>query len=180
MTPAGATDTGNARLTDAERFERLYRENADRIYGLCLRLSGDRQRAAELVQDVFVRAWRKLHLLERDDDAGAWIWRVAKNVVFNDTRARRRRDSRFVLSSHLPAMEAIAVPGSADTPLPIRRMDLAAAIALLPERARAIYLLHDVDGFTTEEIAEQLGIAAGTVRAQLHRARGTLRQFLLP
>jgi RNA polymerase sigma-70 factor, ECF subfamily len=165
--------------SDAERLERLYRDHADRVFGLCLRMTGDRQRAAELVQDVFVRVWRKLHLL-RGDDAGAWVWRVATNVVFNDTRSRRRRDARLVYEEDLGAVEARALPPSLATPPAVRRMDLSAAIARLPDRARAIYLLHDVEGFSTEEIADRLGIAGGTVRAQLHRARHALRRMLLP
>jgi RNA polymerase sigma-70 factor (ECF subfamily) len=165
--------------SDAGRLERLYRDHADRVYGLCLRMTGDRVRAAELVQDVFVRVWQKLHLLRDDDDAGAWVWRVATNAVFNDTRSRRRRDARLVHEGDLGAAEARALPPSLATPAAVRRMDLSAAIARLPDRARAIYLLHDVEGFTTEEIADRLGIAAGTVRAQLHRARQSLRKFLL-
>ncbi len=170
----------DAAPADAERLERLYREHADRVHGLCLRMTGDRLRAAELVQDVFVRVWRKLHLLRSDHDAGAWVWRVATNTVFNDTRARRRREARLEYAEDLGAAEARALPPSLSTPPAVRRMDLGAAIARLPDRARAIYLLHDVEGFTTEEIAERLGIAAGTVRAQLHRARHALRRILLP
>jgi len=163
----------------AALLEQLYRDHADRVYGLCLRLTGDRVRAAELVQDVFVRIWRKLHLLRDERDPGAWVWQVATNVVFNDIRSHRRRNARLVLEEDLPRIEARGAPPSLATPLPIRRMDIASAIARLPDRARHIYVLHDVEGFTTEEIAQRLGIAAGTVRAQLHRARHTLRRFLL-
>lgn len=174
-----------ARMSDhdpaqAELLEQLYRDHADRVYGLCLRLTGDRERAAELVQDVFVRVWRKLHLLRREQDPGAWIWRLATNVVFNDARSWRRRNARLVLEDDLARAEAAAGPASLATPLPIRRMDLAGAVARLPERAREIYLLHDVEGFSTEEIAGRLGLASGTVRAQLHRARHAMRRLLLP
>lgn len=165
---------------DAALLERLYREHADRVYGLCLRMAGDRERAAELVQDVFVRVWRKLHLLRREADPGAWIWRVATNVVLNELRADRRRTARVTMTGAPAEAEALAPPAPSATPLPIRRMDLSSAISRLPDRARAIYLLHDVEGFSTEEIAEQMRIAAGTVRAQLHRARGQLRRTLLP
>ncbi len=165
---------------DAELLERLYREHADRVYGLCLRMTGDRERALELAQDVFVRVWRKLHLLRRQEDPGAWIWRVATNVVLNGLRSDRRRSARVTAEGSAADAEALARVADAATPLPVRRMDLSIAIARLPDRARAIYLLHDVEGFSTEEIAERLGIAAGTVRAQLHRARGTMRRILLP
>ena len=166
--------------SDAALLEALYREHADRVYGLCLRMSGDRERAAELAQDVFVRIWRKLHLLRREADPGAWIWRVATNVVLNELRSDRRRMARVTAAGGIAEAEALAPPAAGATPLPVRRMDLATAISRLPQRARAIYLLHDVEGFSTEEIAEQLGVAAGTVRAQLHRARGQMRRILLP
>jgi RNA polymerase sigma factor (sigma-70 family) len=172
--------------SDAERFERLYRCHADRVYGLCLRMTGSRQRAADLVQDVFVRAWQKLHLLRDDTDAGAWVWRLATNVVFNDARARRRRDARFALVDDVdaallgPGPRPAAGPAPFATPLPVRQMDLSTAIARLPDRARQIYVLHDVEGFSTEEIAERLGVAGGTVRAQLHRARSIMRNVLRP
>jgi RNA polymerase sigma-70 factor (ECF subfamily) len=172
--------------SEAERFERLYESHADRVYGLCLRLTGDRQRAGELVQDVFVRAWRKLHLLRADADPGPWLWRLATNVVFNDARTRRRHHARFEVVDDVDATALGSGSGVARlappfaTPLPVRRMDLETAIARLPERARHIYVLHDVEGFSTEEIAERLGIAGGTVRAQLHRARAIMRRVLHP
>ena len=75
-------------------LERLYREHADRIYGLCLRMSGDRVAATELAQDVFVRAWEQLERLRPDSDAGAWLWRLATNVVLNAMRSERRRLAR--------------------------------------------------------------------------------------
>jgi RNA polymerase sigma factor (sigma-70 family) len=181
------TDPVGTTPSDAERFERLYRSQADRVYGLCLRMTGDRQRAAELVQDVFVRAWRKVHLLREDVDPGAWLWRLATNVVLNEARARRRRYARFEFLEDVEALTTLAAGsrsprGAAPfaTPLPVRQMDLATAIARLPARARTIYVLHDIEGFSTEEIAEQLEIASGTVRAQLHRARGIMRRVLQP
>ena len=166
--------------SDAALLERLYREHADRVYGLCLRMTGDRDRAMELAQDVFVRVWDRLHLLRREADAGAWIWRVATNVALNGMRSDRRRQARVSAEGMAADAEALGRPADPATPLPVRRMDLSIAIARLPDRARAIYLLHDVEGFSTEEIAERLGIAAGTVRAQLHRARGIMRRILLP
>jgi RNA polymerase sigma-70 factor (ECF subfamily) len=153
------------------------------VLALCVRMTGDRERATELVQDVFVRVWRKLHALHTDDDAGAWLWRVARNVVLNDERSRRRRDRRLALGEDVElAAERLAARASPAmaTPLPAKRVDLAAAVERLPERAREVYVLHDVEGFATEEIAARLGIAPATVRVQLHRARGQLRARLSP
>jgi RNA polymerase sigma-70 factor (ECF subfamily) len=158
----------------AALLERLYREHSDRIYGLCLRMSGDRVRATELAQDVFVRAWEQLERLRPGSDTGAWLWRLATNVVLNAMRSDRRRHARVA---------PVAEPGLLEraqlgTPLPVRRLSLDAAIDRLPERAREVFVLHDVEGFSGPEIAEMLGVAEGTVRAHLHRARTLMREAL--
>jgi len=163
-----------AEQTRATRLEQLYREHADRIYGLCLRMSGDPVRATELAQDVFVRAWEQLDRLQSGSDAGAWLWRLATNVVLNAMRSDRRRYARVA---------PVAEPGLLEraqlgTPLPVRRLSLDAAIARLPDRAREVFVLHDVEGFNGAEIAQLLGVAEGTVRAHLHRARTLMRGML--
>jgi len=163
-----------AEASRASLLERLYREHSDRIYGLCLRMSGDAGRATELAQDVFVRAWEQLGRLRPDSDAGAWLWRLATNVVLNELRSDRRRLARVA---------PVAEPGLLEraelgTPLPVRRLSLDAAIARLPERAREVFVLHDVEGFAGPEIARMLGVAEGTVRAHLHRARTLMRGML--
>lgn len=160
--------------TRAELLERLYRQHAAGVYGLCLRMSGDRVRATELAQDVFVRAWEQLHRLQPGTDAGAWIWRLATNVVLNARRSDRRRHARIASVDDPARYEWM----DAGTPLPVRRLTLDAAIAALPERARAVYLLHDVEGFAHAEIAGMMDIAEGTVRAHLYRARTLLREAL--
>jgi len=155
-------------------LERLYRDHADRIYGLCLRMCGDPVRATELAQDVFVRAWEQLDRLRPDSDPGAWLWRLATNVVLNAMRSDRRRLARVA---------PVAEPGLLEraelgTPLPVRRLSLDAAMARLPDRAREVFVLHDVEGFAGPEIAQMLGVAEGTVRAHLHRARTLMREVL--
>ena len=169
--PAAPSAAEESRAT---LLERLYREHADRVYGLCLRLCGDRVRATELAQDVFVRAWEQLGRLRPDSDAGAWLWRLATNVVLNAMRSDRRRLARVA---------PVAEPGLLEraqlgTPLPVRRFSLDAAIARLPARAREVFVLHDVEGFSAHEVSELLGVAEGTVRAHLHRARSLMREML--
>jgi len=158
----------------AAMLERLYREHADRIYGMCLRMSGDRVRATELAQDVFVRAWEQLDRLRPGSDAGAWLWRLATNVVLNAMRSERRRVARVAPVSEPGLLERPDL----GTPLPVRRLSLDAAIARLPERAREVFVLHDVEGFAAHEVSGLLGISEGTVRAHLHRARTLLREML--
>jgi RNA polymerase sigma-70 factor, ECF subfamily len=169
--PAAPTASEESR---AALLERLYREHADRVYGLCLRMSGDAVHATELAQDVFVRAWEQLDRLRPGSDAGAWLWRLATNVVLNAMRSDRRRLSRVA---------PVAEPGQLErselgTPLPVRRLSIDAAIARLPDRAREVFVLHDVEGFASPEVSQLLGIAEGTVRAHLHRARALLREAL--
>ena len=164
-----ATEESRAAL-----LERLYLEHADRVYGLCLRMTGDTVQATELAQDVFVRAWEQLDRLRAGSDAGAWLWRLATNVVLNAMRSDRRRLARVA---------PVAEPGLLEraelgTPLPVRRLSIDAAIARLPDRAREVFVLHDVEGFASHEVSELLGVAEGTVRAHLHRARALLREAL--
>jgi RNA polymerase sigma-70 factor (ECF subfamily) len=167
--------TGGHVATDrAARLERLYRAHAARVFGVCLRMSGDRVRATELAQDVFVRAWEKLDLLRDETEAGAWLARLATNVVLNARRGERRRWARVEPVEDLAPL----APVSPHTPPAVRRMDLEAAMRRLPERARMVYVLHDVEGYAHDEIAATMGVAPGTVRAQLHRARQLMREAL--
>jgi len=159
----------------AEGFTRLYREQADRIYGLCLRMSGDSMRATELTQDVFIRVWRNFSRMRPDSDPGAWVWRLAVNVVLNGMRSDRRLRAREQLVADVSAHLRAQTPA---TPIPIRRIALESALRRLPPKARRVYILHDVEGYSHDECGRLLGIAPGTVRAQLHRARRLMREVL--
>jgi len=166
---------------DAERFEQLFREQQERVFAVCLRLSGDRVKASELMQDVFVRIWERLHTLRDPADAGAWVRRVALNTVLNIKRGERRRLERVSLAgdmAHAPPEAAAHGVLPFATPAPIRRMALDDAIAGLSGRSRQVFVLHDVEGFATEDIASMLGTAPSTVRVHLARARAQLREAL--
>jgi RNA polymerase sigma-70 factor (ECF subfamily) len=164
-----------ARAGDHGAYERLYRSHCARVFALCVRLSGDRGRARELAQDAFVHAWRKLPLLEAEAAFSSWLYRLTVNVVLMELRRDRRWNEREAGSDVLDAAEPRRV---ARTESPGTRVDLERAIATLPNQARAIFVLHDVDGYPHEEIAAQMNIAVGTSRAQLHRARRLLREVL--
>lgn len=136
---------------------------------------GDRTHAEELTQDVFVRAWSKLDQFRGEAAFGTWLHRLAVNVVLNARKTEGRNRSRFDDEGGegidtLPQSGGVSIPGEA--------IDIEAAIALLPPGARRIFVLHDVEGFKHEEIAEMLGITAGGSKAQLHRARHLLREAL--
>jgi RNA polymerase sigma-70 factor (ECF subfamily) len=162
-----------AQAGEVPAFEQLYRENMGRVYALCLRLSCDAALAEELTQDVFVRAWEKLGSFRGDSAFSSWLYPLAVNVALSERRSRRRRTARVMATDDLTPFdrsERLEEPGAA--------VDLERALATLPDGARAVFVLHDVEGYRHEEIARLTGIATGTSKAQLHRARRLLREAL--
>ena len=167
-------DVGLAAAGDRRAFERLYRQHVNRVFTLCARMVSDRTRAEELTQDVFVRAWEKLHLFRGESAFGTWLHRLTVNVVLNDRKTEGRQRSRFDDDD-----DGDGVDGLAARPVtPGDRMDLEMAIGKLPKGARRVFTLHDVEGYKHEEIAEMLGVTTGATKAQLHRARMLLREAL--
>jgi RNA polymerase sigma-70 factor (ECF subfamily) len=162
-----------AKAGDEEAFEALYRSHVARVFALALRLTGDRGRAAELVQDTFVRAWEALPRFRGDSALGTWLHRIAVNVLLESRRAEGRRLKRVVLTEEPAELERPAPEASPGT-----RMDLEQAIAGLPQGARVVFVLHDVEGYEHREIGRMTGIAEGTSKAQLFRARRLLREAL--
>jgi RNA polymerase sigma-70 factor, ECF subfamily len=158
---------------DAAAFERLYRDNAARIYALCLRLSGDAARAEELTQDAFVRAWEKLGSFRGESAFSTWLHRLTVNLVLGARRSEGRRWSHLA-AQPVEEMELatprVAAPGTA--------MDLENAIHALPPAARTVFVMHEIEGYAHEEIARLTGRAEGTCKALLHRARKQLRETL--
>jgi RNA polymerase sigma-70 factor (ECF subfamily) len=156
---------------DAEAFERLYRRHVGRIYGLACRTVGS-ESAGEATQDVFVRAWQKLDTYRGEAAFGSWLYRLALNVMFARQRKAATRRGRFA-NGEL-AIERASSPGR-----PVELViDFDTAIERLPEGAREVFVLHDVEGFKHREIAEMIGITSGTSKSQLHRARMMLRAHL--
>ena len=163
-----------ARTGDVDAFEILYRENAGRVYALCLRLrAGDSTEATELMQDVFVRAWRRLETFRGDCAFSSWLHRLAVNTMLENARSERRRVARVLPMEDTSRLEGAARASGVDL-----RMDMEEAVASLPKGARLAFVLHDVEGYQHQEIAEQLGVSVGTIKAQLHRARRLLRERL--
>jgi RNA polymerase sigma-70 factor (ECF subfamily) len=137
----------------------------------------DRSRAEELTQDVFVRAWEKLHLFRGESSFGTWLHRLTVNVVLNARKSEGRQKTRFEENDEETGMDAHA--GIVGMPLaPGDLLDLEKAIDKLPPGARRVFVLHDVEGYKHEEIAEMLGVTSGATKAQLHRARLLLREAL--
>ncbi len=169
---------GEASGADKVTLERIYRENAGRVYALCLRMVGDPARAEELTQDVFVRAWKKLDQFRGDAAVSSWLHRIAVNVVLQAQRSERRRRARVLTAADMPTHNDGTLDGNARARPVATGIDLERAIRALPEGARAIFVLHDIEGYKHTEIAELTGLAVGTTKAQLHRARKLLREAL--
>ena len=180
----GDSDVARAAAGDRGAFERLYRQHVNRVFSLCARMVTDRARAEELTQDVFVRAWEKLHLFRGESSFGTWLHRLTVNVVLNARKSEGRRQARFEETDeeHGGGVDTVAsssTSGVVGMPLPPGDLlDLEAAMKRLPPGARRVFVLHDVEGYKHEEIAEMLGVTTGATKAQLHRARLLLREAM--
>jgi RNA polymerase sigma-70 factor, ECF subfamily len=156
---------------DAQAFKRLYEENVDRVHALARRMVGY-EHAAELTQDVFVRAWQKLHTFRGEARFSTWLHRLAVNLILSKRASFATERARFLGDDEI--LERVETRPSGRE----HALDFEAAIARLPGGARTIFLLHDVEGYRHEEIAALLGVTTGTTKAQLHRARMLLRGHL--
>ena len=166
-----------ARRGDVDAFEALYRMTSGRVFALCLRMAGDRTRATELLQDVFVRVWERLESYRGEAAFTSWLHRLAVNVVLAQSRADHRRSARHPELPDGAGDDDLGDAGVRATSMH-QRLDLESAIATLPPGARRVFVLHDIEGYRHEEIARLTGAAEGTIRAQLHRARKLLMEAL--
>jgi RNA polymerase sigma-70 factor (ECF subfamily) len=166
-----AVDAELAASGDASAFERLYRTHVGRIHSLVRRMLND-QDPDEVAQDVFVRAWQKLGTFRGEAAFGTWLHRLAINVILGQRERLGIHRRRYHEDDAM--LETVA---GRRAPVEMT-MDFEAAIELLPDGARQVFVLHDVEGYRHEEIADMLGLAAGTSKSQLHRARMTLRRHL--
>jgi RNA polymerase sigma-70 factor (ECF subfamily) len=166
-------DATLAAAGDVSAFERLYQNHLSRVHTLVRRMAAGRD-TDELTQDVFVRAWQKLGSFRGESAFGTWLHRLAVNVVIERFRSDALRRQR--LHDGEEVFETIAAPlRSGDL-----SMDFESALGKLPDGAREIFVLHDVEGYKHHEIAALLEISTGTSKAQLHRARMMLRRHLRP
>lgn len=177
---------------DESAFEHLYRAHAGRVFALCLRMSGSRERATELCQDVFVHVWQRLGSWRGESALSSWIYRLTVNLVLSNVRGEQRRqkhemtdeprasgkreaggrDRTSAMGDELAHTASVPPASVGDA------IDLERAIAALPNGARTVFVLHDVEGYQHNEIAKMTGTAEGTCRAQLHRARKLLIEAL--
>jgi RNA polymerase sigma-70 factor (ECF subfamily) len=157
---------------DRGAFERLYRRHAPEVHGLCLRMTGRRDVAEDCTQEAFIAAWRALPRFESRSRFSTWLHRIAVNAVL----ARRRGLAAAQESAALPLEEVAPTASTPDDA--VGPLDLERAIERLPEGARHVLVLVGLYGHSHDEAGEMLGIAAGTCKAQLHRARQLLSRQL--
>jgi RNA polymerase sigma-70 factor, ECF subfamily len=165
-----------ARSGDVRAFERLYREHIGRVYGLCLRLTREPATAEDCAQEAFVNAWRGLERFETRSGFGTWLHRIAVNVALG--RLRRPAWATQPAPSPLDEDESPEMEWTLDTPVEVSEIE--AAVGELPDGARDVLVLCAIYGYSHGEAAEMLGVAEGTCKAQLHRARALLRRKLNP
>ena len=168
---ADRADAALAAGGDTLAFERIYRRHAGRVHSLARRMLSA-ELADDATQDVFVRAWQKMGLFRGESAFGTWLHRLAINVILAKRADLGKARERF--SNDETVFDRLASrPVTVD-----ERVDFEAALEQLPNGAREVFVLHDVEGYKHEEIAEMLNVTAGTSKSQLHRARMVLRQYL--
>ena len=187
MVPAAQSDcieweaslVQRARGGDVRAFERLYRDHIGSVYGLCLRMTRDRAAAEDCAQEAFFNAWRALERFETRSSLGTWLHRIAVNVVLNRRRKRSAQVELPPLAAG-PGDEPAEPPEEWTLDTPIEVHEIETAVGDLPDGARDALVLCGIYGYSHGEASRMLGIAEGTCKAQLHRARALLRARLEP
>jgi RNA polymerase sigma-70 factor (ECF subfamily) len=162
-----------ARRGDASAHRALYDTHVDRIYRLIYRLTGVEHLARELTQDTFVRAFASIEGFRGDSAFGTWLHTIAVSTTLNELKRRKRERAR-----NAPLDDALGLAESTPYSDPLLREKLMKAVNDLPGGCRAVFMMHDAEGYTHQEIAAALGVTEGTSKAQLNRARGKLRVAL--
>ena len=179
--PRGKLDEGldiealvrQAQAGDHRAFQALYERTSGRIYALSMRMCGSPQEAEELTQDVFVRLWEKIGLFRGESAFTTWLHRLAVNLILQKRKKRSTISGREIGTEDLEQFGQTASRSSPGT-----RVDLERAIASLPEGAREVLVLRDIEGYKYKDVAEMKGVAVGTVKAQVHRARKLVQEAL--
>ena len=174
---AGATDAelvARSQAGEAEAFETLYHQHAPRIYSLACRMAGSAEDGEDLLQEIFLQAYRKLGGFKGEAALGTWLYRLAVNHCLDYVRSRQAKMNK--LTETLDADTSFEPLARRDTP--IARLDLERALERLPDGCREAFVLHDIEGLDHREVGEALGVAEGTSKSQVFKARARLRALL--
>jgi RNA polymerase sigma-70 factor (ECF subfamily) len=162
-----------AKSGDHYAFEQIYRIHVGHVYAICLRILADRSWAEDTTQQIFVRAWLKLNTFRGDSSFASWLYRLSINLILGELKSSAKRGTQVsaLTDSQLAAGSGLEHSRN-------MQIDLEKAVASLPQQARVVFVLHDIEGFQHQEIADAMGLAVGTCKAQLFRARRLLREAL--
>jgi RNA polymerase sigma-70 factor (ECF subfamily) len=160
-----------AQRSDTRAFEALYRLHIDKVYGICLRMTGNVSEAEDCAQEAFIQAWNKMDKFRGDSAFSTWLHRIAVNTVLGRIRKSKREQDRIQAVTDTASPTVVT-----DDTGELR--DLSEAVDRLPRGARNVFVLHAIYGYSHDEAGEMLGIATGTSKAQLHRAKRLLAQQL--
>ena len=174
LTVSDAELLARCRAGEVDAFETLYRQHAGRIFALATRLAGSVDQGEDLLQEIFLQAYRKLDSFKGEAALGTWLYRMAMNHCLDFVRSRQTRNTK--VTDTLDDERSFEPMAARETPIP--RIDLERAIARLPPGCREAFVLHDVEGFDHKEVGKLLGIAEGTSKSQVFKARTKLRAWL--
>lgn len=157
---------------DRKAYEKLYRANVGKVYALCLRMCGQKELAEDLAQESFIRAWQKLDSFRGDSKFSSWLYRLTSNVVIGHLRS----NSKWQIEQYDEALHerALNESGHSET-INANQSDIEKALLTLPEKARVVLIMHDYLGYKHIEISEMTGMAIGTSKTHLHRAKAQLK-----
>ncbi|WP_432277231.1 RNA polymerase sigma factor [Glaciecola petra] len=156
---------------DKAAFKALYDAHLPRIYGLCSRLCADRSQAEDATQEVFIQLWQKIKNFNGESKFSTWLHSVATNITISYIRKQKGWWQKMMNIEDSPYQEQIAEAS-------MNSIDLEALVKRLPERARLVFVLHAIEGYRHEQIAEILDMAIGTSKTQFHRARKLLEEWI--
>jgi RNA polymerase sigma-70 factor (ECF subfamily) len=165
------------RAGDLAAFEEIYRAHSGKLFSLACRMLGNATDAEDLLQEIFLSAHRKLDGFRGEAALGTWLYRLATNQCLDHLRSRAARTNQVTDAlEDEPSLSDARSRGLADRT--VAKMDLERALEKLPDGARAAFVLHDIQGLEHREVADALGIAEGTSKSQVHKARLRLRALL--
>jgi RNA polymerase sigma-70 factor (ECF subfamily) len=163
---------------EADAFKEIYDRHATRLYNLARRMMGSTDDAEDLLQEIFLQAFRKLSSYKGESALGTWLYRLAMNLCLDRVRGKQGKMDKVTVALDAERGEAASAAGGRRLDTVVERLDLERAIGQLPDSYRAAFLLHDVEGFEHHEVGEMLGIAEGTSKSLVHKARLRIRTLL--
>ena len=162
---------------DSDAFEQLYKRHFRRVYSLCLRMLGNATQAEDLTQEVFINLYNKIGSFRGESAFTTWLHRMTVNQVLMYFRKRSTKSELTTEEGETPIQIVRGTENPNQMPV-IDRISLERAIEQLPPGYRAVFVLHDIEGYEHGEIADMLGFAEGTSKSQLHKARLKLRNYI--